>query len=109
MLHLRLMHFSEQNFRRNEVTNFNEACGKMKMGKKEAAMFVSKGHDQILFMFNPTKIGDRVIYESRRYRLSKGEWEILFIQYYARRVGIVFDGLEKLAQLVLKKFGPKAT
>jgi hypothetical protein len=44
------------------------------------------------------------ILDSRRLRLTDGQWDPLFIAAYAQQKGIELVGLEKLARLIVSKF-----
>ena len=122
---LRLKGVITCSFGRSEATNLalyqdsGKYPGDLKKG--EAFLFISKGGNQILFVFNTIELkvdtqhrkGDgsttRGVIDSRRLRLDGGTWHPYMLQDYANEVGIHLVGFRRFEDvhrsLMAKKRG----
>lgn len=91
-------------FRYNERSLFGEFTkGSNYPGplrKNEAYLFVSKNHDQILWIVGADQIGGTaehpiIVLNSRRWRIQGGTWNPKMLANYAQYVGISLLGITK--------------
>jgi len=111
---VRLKGVVEVSFQRSEATNLGlyrkENYFPGELGEGEAFLFISKGADQVIFVFRSPlqfetrNVGGKVekvqrITDSRRLRLDNGVWSPYMLQNYANRVGIYLIGIKRFEQI----------
>jgi len=112
---LRLKGVVTCSFARSEATNLGLYRTTTKfpgeLNKGEAYLFISKGGNQVLFMFKTVVLevdvqhrrGDgtntRGVIDSRRLRLDGGTWHPYMLQNYANEVGIDLIGFKRFEQV----------
>ena len=109
---LRLKGIVTCSFGRSEATNlklYRESGhypGDLKEG--EAFLFLSKGGNQIIFMFKSIEVevehgsggpATRGVIDSRRLRLDGGTWHPYMLQNYANEAGIYLIGIKRFEQV----------
>jgi hypothetical protein len=115
MTRLRLRGVVTCSFARSEATNLRlykkagHFPGDLKRG--EAYLFISKGGNQVIFVFRPITLdvnvphraGDgtktRSVIDSRRLRLDGGTWHPYMLQNYANAVGIELIGFKRFEEV----------
>ncbi len=105
---LRLKGVVECSFARSEVSNLN-LFRKLdhfpgELGKGEAFLFISKGGNQVIFVFrDPIDFVEkgkvRSVTDSRRLRLDGGSWSPYMLQNYAEAVGLHLAGIKRFEQV----------
>ncbi len=101
---MRLKHVATVDFRRSELTNFEELVKKnaslKALKKDDVVLFLSRGGDQVVFVhgFNNVE-GEKgttsIFMESVKLRMIHGStWNPLMIANYAKKVGIHLVGLK---------------
>lgn len=74
------------------------------LGSGDCLLFLSRGMNQLLFLWSPTNTedtqrhGKRTIFRSIRLRIEGGTWNPLMIQNYANEVGLEFVGLRNFRE-----------
>lgn len=100
---MRLRHVATVDFRRSELSNYNEIVGEhaqlAKLGKDDVILFLSKNQDQVIFVHGFSQVhgdkGKSLYIKSVRLRMIKGAtWNPLMIANYAKQVGIELKGLK---------------
>ncbi len=100
-------------FRKSEKTRWFDFIAehpRFKLGDDEVLVFVSQSYETMDWLYGVLELEDgSLVLRSRRLRLLKGEWNILRLKDYAKRVGLkvedwsVFEGaLAKLRKQLLK-------
>ena len=104
---LRLKGIVVCSFQRSEATNLDlykkegHFPGDLKKG--EAYLVISKGLNQIIFVFPPVVLDeqdDRSALDSRRLRLDGGTWHPYMLQNYAESLGIHLVGIKSFEKIL---------
>jgi hypothetical protein len=122
---LRLKGVITCSFGRSEASNLRLYRDSAKypgdLRKGEAFLFISKGGNQVLFVFRPVELevssrhrkGDgsktREVIDSRRLRLDGGTWHPYMLQNYANEVGIHLVGFRRFEEVHKSLMAKKRT
>jgi len=89
-------------FRKNEWTNYQEFKKSKKfpgeLANNEAILFVSKSRNQLIWVLNIFE-DEKIIVDSRRWRIFGGTWEPLMLQNYAESAGLHLVGLRRFEEI----------
>lgn len=104
MLRLNLRYVDTVHFGKSELTNWLEILKKRpalaKLKGDDAAALVSISGDQIVFIHGFTKLEDKLVLRSTRFRLGRGQWNPFMLANYAKSVSIELVGLRTFEQHV---------
>jgi len=105
---LRLKAVVRCSFSRSEATNLvlfsKEGHYPGDLEEGEAFLFLSKGGDQVIFIFRSPiffegRKGDLKVIDSRRLRIPGGTWSPYMLQNYAEEIGLHLIGVKRFEQV----------
>jgi len=110
---MRLRAVLTADFRKNEMTNYVEACERFpqlkELGPHDVVAFHSQSGGQVVFVHGflevePANGRTRRVLRSERVRLTDAHasWSELMIADYAERVGIRLEGIKKFAEHMIE-------
>jgi len=110
---MRLRAVLTADFRKNELTNYVEACERFpqlkELGPHDVVALHSQSGGQVVFVYAPMEVEPangrtRKVLRSERVRLTEGhgQWSELMIADYAERVGIRLEGIKKFAEHMIE-------
>lgn len=117
---LRLRLIALVDFRKSELTNFNEVSAPAHIrATNDCVMLVNKQGTQLVFVYGFSNVTDsrepaegaqtHQVLHSERLRLTSGRWNPLMLANYAQRAGIELEGIRRFEEHYRQALAARAT